>query len=214
MRSLLWLCLLPGVALAGGFTWTVPEPIHEIEMPGKIETNQIPVTIRAAVSHRSADALLDYYFQEFAHAGLYVAPANKQTKSTIYPELTALDVDTRTSYTVILQPNKDGSTTVIMGSADLSNFPNQSTPQDFAPLPPEAYKVSRINTEGQQLIFFATTQSEKQVSDYFGKELPVSGYKLDKDGRYTRPDGWVSVQTRVEKNVTWVHLEHGGGAAK
>jgi hypothetical protein len=215
IRLAVLLSWLPAVALAGGYVFTVPEQIREAEMPGIMNSDGIPVQLKAAVSKESIIALRDYYVAEFTHAGLYIAPGREQSQPTRYPELTGLDVDRLVSYTVILQPNKDGSTTVIMGTADVSQLTHKTRPSDFAPLPPDATHISRMSTESQQLILFTVKQSEKELNDFYAKTLAGAGYAYNAaEGRYQRKDGWISVGVQNVKDQRYVRLEHGGAGAK
>ena len=211
MRAAVLLVLLPAAALASGFQWDVPDLIEQTEVPGQVQAAGVPVKIRAAVSKRSAQELLDYYSTAFIKAGLWLPPGNRQYQGSKYPQLTAIDPATKISYSVILQPNADGSTTVIMGTADVSQYPNAAAPDDFAPLFPGAQHVTRTRSEIEQTILFSTTAKAEEVESFYAKTLAGDGYRPDKTGTLVGPKGWVRVAVQEKDGKRWVVLTHGTG---
>ena len=204
--------LWPLAVLAGGFSWDVPEPIEATAVPGAVDAMGIPVTLRAAVSRMHLDEIEDYYLRAFVKGGLYVPPAKDQVRMSRYPQLTAIDPETKLAYTVILQPNKDGSTTVLMATSDVSNYPNAVAPDDFAPLFPGAEHVSRVHDEGHESILFTSNRAPKEIEDYYQKTLATDGYQPKKDGLLVGPKGWVRVATHQKKGELWVLVTHGTSA--
>ncbi len=99
------------------FTWDVPKVIEEIEVPGLMRADGIPVKLRSVKSAERPEVILQHLVDRFEAWGFYIPP--KRTQWLREPQLTALDTERLISYTFIIQTNPDGTTTVVLGEANL-----------------------------------------------------------------------------------------------
>ena len=102
-------------AAAADFKWEIPDVVADVDVPGTMLATGVPVKLHAVVSKRRYEDVATEVVKSFRKQGLYIAPDSHQPQLTREPQLTGLDPVKMISYTVILQPNKDGTTTVILG---------------------------------------------------------------------------------------------------
>lgn len=182
MKGLVVLAAFAAALSASGvtpkkFTWDVPQAIETIEVPGTVEGQGVPMKLHAVKSKASVPDLMAHFRRAFAAAQLYVPPDDHITQVTGNPLLTALDPATKVNFTVIFQPNPDGTTTVILAEAHLAER-RPPAGQFFAPVFPggEAPVQSRV-AEGVQALTYATRASEKDVLKFYRDALKPSGYE-------------------------------------
>ena len=156
------------------FVWPKPELIEEIEIPEVIQTDGVPVRLHSFRSRLGPQALLQTYATAFDEAGFYVALQQKRVVAE--PHITGLDWRTKISYSAILSPNSDGTTSCLLGEAALGKRLAPAATSDFAPLMPEAKEVVRIDQEADRLITFSVRASVEGVLRFYAETLPTTGF--------------------------------------
>lgn len=200
------LCVVVPAMSAAEYRWEVPERIRYVEAPELLEANGYNVRLAAAISKLPAAELAQYYMTEFQKAGLFVPGATKQVSPTSYPMLTGLDTENLVSFTVIFQPNKDNTTTVVLGMTDLSKPPDRSLPDDFAPLFPGAKQPMRTNSEGMRSISFQTSATVDEVKAYYREVLVAAGYAEKSAGSFVNGEVRIKVYLQTTAEGTQVVL--------
>lgn len=183
------------------FQWDVPDIIQAIGVPGVTLVNGMPVTMQAVVSKWSIDPLAGHLIQQFERAGLFIPPEHQQPKGSVYAQLTAIDPETMLSYTVIFQPNKDGSTTLLLGVADVSRNPAK-TADTFAPVFPGGSEVVQTRIETMQNLVYKAKAQPAEVLAYYREVLPAAGYREVEAGQFQSADTRLSVLTRANEDGT------------
>jgi hypothetical protein len=145
-------------------------------VPGVTWSNGVPTRMHIVVSGWNAQDLEAYLLAAYEKAGLYVPPMKDQLDFMQELIVTGLDVDTKISYTTILQTNLDGTTTCILATANLTE---RRTPTgDPAPLFPGAKNVVRSDTESAQLIQYEAPGAKvDDVLKYYRDTLSRSGFQ-------------------------------------
>lgn len=165
------------------FTWDVPKVIETVEVPGIMKAaNGIPVKIRSVKSAERPEVIIDHLLERFEQWGFYVANNQKQFLSDAH--LTALDTNRLISYTFIVQPNADGSTTVVMGEANLSQPQGKTSP--IAPVFPGAKEVMTSDLEVARTLTYHVPagRSTPDVAGFYRQELTKAGYTETEPGIY------------------------------
>jgi hypothetical protein len=169
----------------GAFSWHVLRPLREVEVPGEILAQRVPVRLKAVVSAAGPAVVLTDFEQQFRTAGLFVAPTQARV-DLLQPQLTALDTARSVSYSVIVLPNRDGTTTVVMGEAHHARAapPDEST--GVAPMLPDATEVMVNRQEGARVVSYVTARSEVEVSAFYRSVLKHDAYLEVAPGRFRR----------------------------
>ncbi len=188
------------------FRWEVPGLLNWVDSAGPQLSNGMPVILQMARSKNSLESLLQHFATSFEKAGLYVPPGPEQLRVSQEPQLSALDPERMLSYSVILQPNLDGTVTVILGTADLSQYDAAATSLGWAPLPPDATKVMRTETEDAQSAVFATTGTKEEVMAFYRKKLGGAGFQEAEPGLFLRGGEHLRVFTHHQEGQLMVGL--------
>ena len=186
---------LPALAGEGGtpepvrFAWPKLQVLEQVESSEIVEAGGVPVALRAVHVKESVRELVQRFADAFRGGGLYVPPGKEQPQlASNAAMLTAVDPRRRITYTVILQPRPDGTTTLYLGEANHALARAPGTDTDFAPLPPGAQGVLRINGEGSRTLTFHVPLTGEQVQTFYDGALAKAGWKRgDEAGLYTRP---------------------------
>jgi len=157
------------------FVWDVPERLDEVEVPGEMKSDGIPVRLAAVRSKLKLDALMRHIYLKYLEAGLYVPKAENQLKSPQVPMLTALDPDTYVSYTAVFQPNPDGTTTVVLGEAHLDERQDPSARGNFAPIFPGAEALIHSEMEGMRSLTFTAKATGDEVKRFYRETFGKAG---------------------------------------
>jgi hypothetical protein len=175
------LCLAASAALGAEptaapahFVWPKPEMVEEIDIPDVIQADGVPVRLHVVRSKMGVDQLLQTYATAFDKAGFYVALDQKRMLAE--PHITALDWRTKISYSAILSPNQDGTTSCMLGEAALGKKATPTAASDFAPLMPNAREVVRIDQETDRLISFTVRAKADDVNRFYRESLPPKGF--------------------------------------
>jgi hypothetical protein len=183
-------CLLVAL-LAGGhdagtprrFLWDVPQPLESVPVSGGAKALGVPMKLHAVKSKLGAEALFLHFRREFQAANLYIPPREGQFQMPGGRQLTGLDIETNTSYTVIFQPNPDGTTTLILGEADLEH---RDPPADAKlPVYPQASHVLQSSGEGSLMLMYEAQARPEELSSFYRETLSRAGYR-EKDGAFVR----------------------------
>ncbi len=195
MTALLTLALL--AAAPTPFFWPKPEVVEEIDVPAVIKADGVPVRMHVIRSRLGVQALLERFANAFVAAGFYVAKVQK--RHIAEPHVTGLDWRGLVSYTAILSPNEDGTTTVVLGEAALGKKKTASVVPDFAPLFPTARDVTRIDQEAARVVtYVALGTTVDEVRAFYKEQLAKAGFKQASDDaqRFERGGHSVSVMPK------------------
>ena len=194
LAALLLLLAVPGWALDAGtparprFAWPSLQVLAQVESNEVVEAGGIPVMLRALHVKESTRELVQRFADAFRAGGLYVPPGKEQPQlASNAAMLTAVDPSRGITYTVVLQPQPDGTTVLYLGEANhaLARAPAPDT--DFAPLPPGATGVLRVNTEGSRTLTFQVALPADKLQAFYEAALPRAGWKRGAEaGVYTR----------------------------
>jgi hypothetical protein len=152
------------------FTWPTPDAFEAAEVPGTLQAQGVPMKLKAVRVHHPPQQMVDLYFAAFERAGLYIPPEKDQVRLFADLTLTALDPKRNISYTVIFQDNRDGTTTLILGEANLAL--RGAPPADAAvPLFPGATGAVHAESEGARTVTYATPAAGKDVLAFYRDAL-------------------------------------------
>ncbi len=157
------------------FAWPTPKLLRAVEVPAMVKAQGIPTQLRAVLLGLPAEEVLQVYVSAFQAAGFYIPPVEAQHQPLNVPILTALDVAKRISYSVILEPHTDGTTTAILGEANLALMESPSG-GEVAPLFPGAKDVLRTDQEGARLIAYEAPAAAAKVEAFYRETLGKAGW--------------------------------------
>jgi hypothetical protein len=157
------------------FTWDVPKVMGIVDVPGVMLADGIPVRMRAVRSAEKPEPLLQHMVDRWMEWGMYVAPLEQQPQTLREPMITALDPERLITYTVIIQENPDGTTTLYLGEADMSQPPKAVS--SVAPVFPGAQKVMTSELEVVRSVNYTVDATAAEVDAFYRKELGKLGFK-------------------------------------
>ncbi|OJT18817.1 hypothetical protein BO221_39530 [Archangium sp. Cb G35] len=179
------------------FSWDVPRVLEWVEMPGVMRADGIPVKLRSVKSAEKPQVILQHLVDRFEAAGFYIPPDHHRTQWLAEPQLTALDTDRLISYTFVLQPNPDGSTTVVLGEANLGLARREQSA--FAPVFPGGTDLMQSEMEGARTMTYLAAAEQDKVRDFYLKELRGAGYSETSEGTWRRGGEELRVSVRPVK---------------
>jgi|GEM_PF-675715 len=157
------------------FVWDVPRVLDIIDVPGVMLANDIPVRLQAVRSAEKPEPLLQHIVDRWIDWGLYIPPPEEQQQTLQEVQLTAVDPERFITYTVILQPNVDGTTTLYLGEANLSQpHKPQST---LAPVYPGAEGLMTSELEVVRSVNYSVRAKQAEVEAFYRTELTKAGFK-------------------------------------
>lgn len=171
------------------FDWNVPQLVSFAQVGGaELRSQGLPLKMYLVRSKLKLDELGLHYMKRFLAAGFYVEPRQKNLPGSSLPRLTALDTVSMWSYTIIFYPEPDGTTTMLLGGADLGHRQAPSAGDFPAPLFPAAVKPATFLLEGARALTFTTTASAEEVISFYRQTLPAGGWleKRDQPGTFVR----------------------------
>lgn len=194
MRLLLCLCLLVGLRAVAAEpparvvprVWEVPRSLEVIDVPGRTEALGMPVGIHAVRSAEKVDALERHFRRQFQEAGLFLPPPQHVVPLTREVQVTGLDPDTYIAYTVFLQPNPDGTTTVILTEAFLAERRRMNKEDAFAPVMPGASGVLVSRTESTAVLQYSVKAGPDEARKFHVQTLGKEGYREVEPGVFQR----------------------------
>ncbi|GEN07731.1 hypothetical protein SAMN05443572_101244 [Myxococcus fulvus] len=179
-----WLrCAVLGVVLASGvaaaqrapFKWEVPGVVGVVDVSAPVIASGIPVKMTAVRSKERPEVILRSLVDRFLVWGLHVPAASLQPQLLREPMITALDTREFISYTAIVQPNPDGTTTVFLGQADLSKAPRVQS--SVAPVYPGGSGLLQSEMEGARTLVYSASARALDVEVYYRNELSQAGFE-------------------------------------
>lgn len=204
LAALVVLCATPSP-----FYWPKPEVVEEIDIPAVMKADGVPVRLHVMRSKLSVQQLLETFANAFVHAGFYVARVQKRHLAE--PHVTGLDWRGLVSYTAILSPNADGTTTCMLGEAAVGKKTAAAVP-DFAPLFPAARDVVRIDQESARVItYLAPAATADGVRAFYREQLSKAGYRESgEQGEFERGEQKISVLPKAtgDGTVSVVLVQH------
>lgn len=166
------------------FSWDVPKVIETVEVPGIMRADGIPVKLRSVKSAERPEVILQHLVDRFELAGFFIP--NKRSQWLKEPQLTALDTERLISYTFIIQPNPDGSTTVVLGEANLGLAERQV--ETIAPVHPDAEDVMNTDVEVARTLAYRVpaSKSTPDITGFYRKQLLPLGYTETEPNTYRK----------------------------
>jgi hypothetical protein len=166
------------------FTWDVPKVIEVVEVPGIMKADGIPVKLRSVKSAERPEVILQHMVDRFEAWGFFIPPKRSQWLKE--PQLTALDTERLISYTFIIRPNSDGSTTVVLGEANLGLWQKQLS--TIAPVFPGAVGVMNSELEVAKTLSYRVpaASTTPDVEGYYRKLLTQEGYTEPEPNTYRK----------------------------
>lgn len=184
MRLTALICV---AALSAGFDWNVPKLLQWSEVGDRIQANGMPLKIFIARSAWKPGDLLDHYQARFAKEGFYSPEKPLKLPGLELPRLTALDTENLWSYLVFVWPEPDGSTTLVMGAADLKGRKKDQGATGFTVAAFPGAKVTfTSNVEYAKTMSFTASATEAEVIDFYRQTLPAAGWKEREPGSFVR----------------------------
>jgi hypothetical protein len=172
---------------AFAFDWDVPEAVAWAEVGEQMQANGMPMKIFVARSKWKPVALLNNYQKRFSAAGFYIPEVPLKLEGLKLPRVTALDTLSLWSYLVYVFPEPDGTTTLVMGAADLKGRKAGKIAGGFpAPVFPGSRAAFSSNVEFARTLAFTTGAKEEEVIDFYRQTLPSGGWKERERGTFVR----------------------------
>ncbi len=197
------------------FAWPRVQVLEAVEASEIVEAGGIPVALRAVHTQERLDALVQRFADAFLAAGLHVPPGKEQPQlASGAVMLTAIDGHRGITYTVIFQPQPDRTTMLYLGEANHALRRDPAAAGDFAPMPPNARQVLRVNGEGSRTLSFQVPLSGAQVDAFYADALKRAGWRLEEGETsfYVRPGEELRVVHEPgEANQRAVVLVYRGG---
>ncbi len=179
------------------FTWDVPRVLESVEVPEVMQADGIPVKLRSVKSAEKPQVILQHLVNRFEAAGFYIPPDNHRTQWLAEPQLTALDTERLISYTFVLQPNPDGTTTVVLGEANLGMARREQSA--FAPVFPGGKDLMQSEMEGARTMTYLVEAEPAKVRDFYVTELRSAGFSESSTGTWRRGSEELQVSVRPVK---------------
>lgn len=179
------------------FSWSIPRVVEDAPVEGGMQSLGVPVRAHAVRSEERMDVLYEHIVRSFRAAQLYVPPPPYQFHFGDAVSVTAIDDERMISYTAIFQPNPDGTTTLILGEADLAAR-NPAPEEGGVPAMPGARGVLRSLTEGAQTLTYSVGATREEVLGYYREVLPSFGFTESEPGAFVRGTARVTVMTTPE----------------
>jgi hypothetical protein len=154
----------------------VPEAIEEVQVDEMVDALGVPVKLRAVRSRMKAPELKKHFQKAFSKAGLFVPDDDEVENPGPLPHVTGYDVEAHVSYSVLLQTNLDGTTTVIVGEAYLhAAQPKKS--DAFAPMYPGGSAPLVVAMESGKSLSYSAKAPPDQILKFYRETLSASGFK-------------------------------------
>ena len=177
---------LPGLP----FVWELPPKTeHEIPIDGTTLVDGIPVRLRQLVVLGTPEQIGKHFLESFLRQGLYIAP-----RQAIDRLLTGVDPQSVVTYSVVLQANQAGRTTVILGES--RPLERKGSAADALPVVPQAKGAIPVQFEGYVLLSYLVSVSEAEARAFYVRELAARGYQAREAGV------WIRATDRLELTLS------------
>lgn len=170
------------------FSWDVPGQVQLVPVGKRLEGGGLPMMIYLARSSWELDRLLLHYAGRFAEAGYFIPPKMGRITGLKLPRVVALDDVRMVSFLVYGWPEPDGTTTLVLGAADLKN--RKQVTGGSVPVFPGAKSPTRFNVELATALSFTARATQEEVIDFYRSVLPSGGWKEREPGSFVK-DGKV-----------------------
>lgn len=198
-------------APAWAFDWDVPKLEAWAQVGDTMVVNGVPLKIYAARSRWKLQDLLQLYVRRFEDQRFFI-DRKARLPGLELPHVVALDTETRWSYLVYGFPERDGSTTLILGAADNAHrLPRTAGPTPW-PMFPGGKLLFVSDLEAGRLMHFRVAATADEVRDFYGQVLAQGGWKRQDDGTFTSGERSLTVRTAPSPKGLQVTLLEGGGA--
>lgn len=192
-----WLGATPDAG-AATFSWDVPGQLQLVPVGRKLERDGLPMVVYLAKSSWELDRLLLHYAGRFAEAGFFIPPKMGRLPGLKLPRVVALDDRRMVSFLVYGWPEPDGSTTLVLGAADLAHRkPSQG---GVLPVFPGAKAPTTFNVELATALSFVAKATQDEVIDFYRSVLPSGGWQEREPGTFVREGRAVRVLAKTLKN--------------
>jgi hypothetical protein len=194
------LAAAPDAGVPRPFSWDVPAQLEVVPVGQGLEVKGLPLKIYAARSKWELNELIVHYAKRFAAAGFYLPMGRLRPLPGLrLPRVVALDVDSKVSYLVYGWPEADGSTTLILGAADLGARKPQGAGR--FPVFPGATAVTTFRLELADATSFVAKATDVEVIDFYRSVLGAAGWKERAPGVFVKDGRAVRVLARPEKSA-------------
>lgn len=157
------------------FVWELPpRTLNEIPIDGVTWVDGIPVRLRQLNVAGTPEQIGRHFLASFQKQDLYVAP-----RQAIDRLLTAVDPESLITYSVVLQPNVPGRTTVVLGEARLLD--RKKPADDGLPVLPQAKGAIPVQTEGARVLSYSATATLTDAEAFYARELTARGWRMGQE---------------------------------
>lgn len=178
------------------FSWDVPGQVRLVPVGKQLEAGGLPMVVYLANSTWELDRLLLHYAGRFAEAGYFIPPKMGRIKGLKLPRVVALDDVRMVSFLVYGWPEADGTTTLVLGAADLKN--RKQAEGGVVPVFPGAKSPTRFNVELANALSFTAKATQEEVIDFYRSVLPSGGWKEREPGTFVREGRAVRVLAKKQ----------------
>lgn len=185
------LCLAagPGDAGAAPFSWDLPGQRELVPVGKQLTRDGLPMVVFLGRSSWELDRLLLHYAGRFADAGYFIPPKLGRLPGLKLPRVVALDPERLVSFLVYGWPEADGSTTLVLGAANLKGRTAKAGGVKL-PVFPGAEATTVFDVELATALSFTVKATEAEVIDFYRQVLPSGGWAEREPGAFVR-DGRV-----------------------
>lgn len=178
------------------FEWNVPGMVSHVDVAGLVETQGIPMKLNAVDSTWMPPELFNSFLKQFTEAGFYLPPPKHQLIVHGAASLTAMDVERKLVYTVIMRVNPDGKTTKVLLST--ANMGLAKTPNDaaFALVYPGSHDLITSNVEVGRTLGYVTRATPQELNAFYSKAMAEAGFKEERRGLYSKDRELIEVMAK------------------
>jgi len=181
---------------AAPFSWDVPGQLQLVPVGKKLEAGGLPMAVFLARSSWELDRLLLHYAGRFAEAGFFIPPKMGRIKGLKLPRVVALDDVRMVSFLVYGWPEADGTTTLVLGAADLQH--RKQGAGGTLPVFPGAKSPTSFNLELATAVSFTVSATQGEVIDFYRSVLPSGGWKEREPGSFVKEGRVVRVLAKPQ----------------
>ncbi|MDP2272424.1 MAG: hypothetical protein Q8N23_32760 [Archangium sp.] len=182
------------------FSWDVPGQVQLVPVGKQLEGGGLPMAVFLARSTWELDRLLLHYAARFAEAGYFIPPKMGRITGLKLPRVVALDDVRMVSFLVYGWPEADGTTTLVLGAADLKN--RKQAQGGRLPVFPGAKSPTTFNVELATAVSFTAKATQEEVIDFYRSVLPSGGWKEREPGTFVKEGRVVRVLAKKQKAST------------
>lgn len=198
MISVVVMAALLGASPDAGlpFSWDVPGQLELVPVGKKLEGAGLPMVVFLARSSWDLDRLLLHYADRFAAAGYFIPPKMGRITGLKLPRVVALDDVRMVSFLVYGWPEPDGSTTLVLGGADLRH--RKPAKPGALPVFPGAKGPTTFDVEFATALSFTAKATQEEVIDFYRSVLPSGGWKEREPGTFVKAGRAVRVLAKQQ----------------